>query len=128
MAKNLTEAEFWWMVGLLEGEGFFDFPKGTQRVSIAMTDLDTIERISAIFTKITGRSYTIRTRHYEKAEHKELHEVNVFGQGARDILLMIVPHMCARRRQRMWQVLNGYKPKMQKLDAASILQLVVANK
>lgn len=126
MSKNLTEAEFWWMVGILEGEGFFDFNNGSQRVSIAMTDLDTIEKVSAIFTKITSRKYNTRHKNYAKAEHNTLYEVNVHGQGARDILMMIVPHMCARRRQRIWQVINGHRPKMQKLTADSLLQLVVS--
>jgi hypothetical protein len=128
MTKNLTEAEFWWMVGILEGEGFFDYNNGTQRISIAMTDLDTIQKVSGIFTKISGREYSIRHRHYEKAEYSTLYEVHVFGQTAREILLTIVPHMSARRRQRIWQMLNGYRPKIQKLDVAQIVQFHLGKK
>jgi hypothetical protein len=128
MTKNLIEAEFWWLVGILEGEGFFDYNNGTQRISVAMTDLDIIQKVSSIFTKISGREYAIRHRHYAKAEYTELYEVHVFGQTAREILLMIVPHMSARRRQRIWQMLNGYRSKIQKLDVAQIVQFHLGNK
>lgn len=130
MAKNLTEAEFWWMIGILEGEGFFDFNNGTQRISLGMTDLDIVEKMASIYTKITGRKYSINATNYTNDNYKTRYDLHVFGEGARTILGMIVPHMGIRRRQRMWQIINGYRqpPQTTKLDIGQILEFISAKK
>jgi hypothetical protein len=31
----IRESEFWWLVGILEGEGYFGYEKWSQRVQVA---------------------------------------------------------------------------------------------
>lgn len=133
MSKNLTEAEFWWMVGILEGEGFFGYHT-TQRVAVSMTDEDTMLKVSAIFTKITRKEHKLRNDavsiERQNRGDKECFTVDLYGDNARTIMLMVVPHMCERRRQRIWQSLNEYKAPKQivKLDIGQILEFISAKK
>ena len=93
-----------------------------------MTDLDIVEKATAICTKVTGRVYMIRQHEYDNPNYKTRHEFHVFGDGARDILRMIVPHMGIRRRQRIWQIINGFRQPNTKLDIGKIIQMHMARK
>lgn len=128
MSNQLSEAEFWWMVGILEGEGCFTFHRTTPRVSLCMTDEDVMIKMANIFSKITGKSHRLDNSRVSVEEQiakgkKEAFTVELYGQNARAVMFMIVPHMSYRRRQRIWQVLNGYKHKIQTIDVSNIVEL-----
>jgi hypothetical protein len=130
MSKNLSEAEFWWMVGILEGEGCFTFHRTTQRISLCMTDEDVIQKAAGIFTKITGKTFAIDNSRVSLDKQinqgrKEAFTIELYGENARTVMYMIVPHMSKRRRARVWQCLNGYKHKenTEKLDVSNIVEL-----
>lgn len=124
MAKNLTEAEFWWMIGILEGEGYFGY-HSTQRIAVSMTDHDTMLKVAVIFEKMTGKVCVPKDSVSEERQAKGIKRawvVDLYGDNARTIMHMVVPHMSARRRQRIWQSLNGFRQK--KANVADILALV----
>lgn len=106
----IRESEFWWLVGILEGEGYFGFEKWSQRIQVKMTDLDVIERVVEVFSKITGREHAIHESPNKGKNDSLPYVVSIHGDDARKVMRMIVPHMGFRRRQRIWQSLNEYKP------------------
>jgi hypothetical protein len=129
MSKILSDLELGWLVGILEGEGCFTFD-GCPRIQIQMTDEDVIKRIAELFELIIGKTINIHerdTQHINK-NRQVVHAIRVNGDSARMVMLTVVRHMGYRRRQRIWQCLNGYKVKHTNLKAADILQLVVGAK
>lgn len=50
----ISEAEKFWLVGLLEGEANFNYIK-TQSIYVAMTDEDIIYKVADLFTRIGNR-------------------------------------------------------------------------
>lgn len=121
----LLESELFWLVGLLEGEGYFGFEKWSQRVQLKMTDLDVIEKASSILSKVTGREHTIHESPNNVLGENMPYVVAVHGEDARKVMHLVVKHMSFRRKCRIWQSLNGYKPKNLKLDITKIIQLPV---
>ena len=119
----LRESEFWWLVGILEGEGYFGYEKWSQRVQVKMTDLDTIEKVAGIFNKITGRCPAIHESPNKNPNDSLPYVIAIHGAEARQVMEMIVPHMSARRKQRIWQSLNGYKPKKTKGTLIELLNI-----
>lgn len=89
-----------------------------------MTDLDTMEKVSSIFTKITGKHHNIHESPNKNPNDSMPYVIAIHGQDAREVMLMIVSHMGIRRRQRIWQSLNKYKPKLSNLRAADLITLV----
>ena len=106
----LRESELFWLIGILEGEGYFDYEKWSQRVQVKMTDLDIIERVVDVFEKITGRRTNIHESPNKKKSDSLPYVIAIHGEDARKVMRMIVPYMGFRRRQRIWQSLNGHKP------------------
>lgn len=128
MAKPLTESEFFWLIGILEGEGCFTFHRTTQRVSLCMSDKDVMLKAASIFTKITDKEFKLDNGRVSLDKQislgrKEVFTLEAYGESARTICRTIVPHMSQRRRQRIWQVLNGYKYKQENLNIDNVIQL-----
>jgi hypothetical protein len=131
MTNNLTQAEFWWLIGILEGEGFFGY-QTTQRVCVSMTDEDTMLKVACIYTKITGKTYVLRndavSEERQSRGDKKCFRIEIYGDSARTIMLMVVPHMSQRRRQRIWQSLNAYKEPKKNLNVDNIVKLIMSRK
>ncbi len=124
MANNLTLPEFWWLVGILEGEGYFGYEKWSWRVQVKMTDYDTMQKVKLIFEKITGRVHTIHESPNKNLRDSLPYVIAIHGQDAREVMLMVVAHMSERRRQKIWQSLNKYKPKATNTEVIDILSLM----
>ena len=112
------------MVGILEGEGYFGFEKGSQRVQVKMTDLDTIEKVADIFLKITERRPAIHESPNKNPNDSLPYVIAIHGPDARQVMEMIVPHMSVRRRQRIWQSLNSYKPQRVGVDIIGLIKAI----
>lgn len=94
-----------WMVGLLEGEGCFTWSplrdgKKTPLVQILMTDRDTIDRYSVL----VGNGVGTKTREGKK----DIYRVRTTGQPATQIMIVVQPHMSARRAGRIEEILSEY--------------------
>lgn len=66
--------------------------------------------------KLTGREYELRSYDRSHENRQRIYQVNVCGENARAIMRAIVPHMSHRRKQRIWQSLNGHTSRKLKLD------------
>jgi hypothetical protein len=103
----LTDYELGWLVGILEGEGYFGYT-GTQRVKVKMCDKDSILRLNALYTKIFGVEFHISQECPQKDYHNETYGIYLHGTNARYIMKSIVRHMSYRRRQQIYRALNGW--------------------
>lgn len=119
---NITERELFWLVGLLEGEGYFGFEKWSQRVQVKMTDLDIVVKVAILFEKITGRRPVVHESPNRKNVKDSLpYVIAIHGEDARTVMRMVVSHMGARRRRRIWQSLNRFKPRKLEIDLTKLL-------
>lgn len=107
----ISEFELGWLVGLLEGEGSFycDDAKGqVQRVvALAMTDRDIVTKYKELVERITDHTYTMSEEHRDS--NQAIYRIRVRGQKAIILMQLIVSYMGKRRRERVWQCINGYK-------------------
>lgn len=111
----LSELEFGWLCGLLEGEGSFGFYNATQRVSVEMTDVDTMNRYCNLISRICDKEFQVtefqRPHRINRENHSVMYRVQVTGENARSVMKFVVYNMGARRRAKIWQSLNRYTPK-----------------
>lgn len=89
-----------WLAGLLEGEGSFDAHRGKYpRVRLAMTDRDVVGRAASLMD--TSLRLALHPAPAKATWHSE-----VSGQKAAEIMRAILPHMGARRSQKIADVLG----------------------
>ena len=117
----LSGFELGYLVGLLEGEGSFGYYSGTQRIYLAMIDEDSVNRVAGLCERIIGRDVHVYERPPYGASKQIAYEFHINGHGARMIMRLIVRHMSYRRRQRIWQNLNGFQPA--KINVIDLLQI-----
>lgn len=101
------ERDFFWLVGLLEGEGSFLRPSPSKpyepKIDIEMKDRDCIERVAALF----GLQYRTRDRH--RAEnHAITYNVRLVGKRAVQLMWMLKPYMSKRRQQQIERAIETY--------------------
>lgn len=96
----MTELETAWLAGLLEGEGSFTSANGTNgaRVSIDMTDLDTLERAHKI---MGGKLYGPRNR----GNNKPIWQLVAQGDEAVAVMQSVLPYMSKRRTEKIKSLL-----------------------
>jgi len=98
-----------------------------------MSDEDVIQKMAVIWYKVTGKLPPVDNGRVSIDEQvakgkKEVYTIEFYGNNARAIMRLIVRHMSYRRRQRIWQVLNGYKYTQQTFDKSNIVQLCLRTK
>ncbi len=109
---KLTEPEFYWLVGLLEGEGSFAYNLKSQGVRLDMTDEDTVYRAAEIMGRLGDCHINISSRdNSAKDNWKDSYYIQVYGESARQIMNAIVKYMSYRRRQQIWRALHCRTPK-----------------
>ena len=121
---RISDFELGWLCGILEGEGTFGFNSGTQRIGLQMTDEDAVYRVASLFERITEGLAEVHSvnRTQPNPNHKDMFGLMICGERARVVMRLVVNHMSYRRRQRIWQSLNGFTP--DKVDVLRILSLV----
>jgi hypothetical protein len=115
----LSDFELGWLVGILEGEGHFGLYT-SHVVEVNMTDEDTICRIASMYERILGVS--VDTMWIPRKRGQEVYSVRIYGERARTIMRLVVMHMSYRRRQKIWQCLNGYRSQRQ--NVVNILEVL----
>jgi hypothetical protein len=104
--QHSEENDFYWMVGLLEGEGSFmsgpPSAPNNPRISIAMTDQDIIERVVQL---CQTTSQTLRSRN---EHHKRVYRMLLRGKTAVDLMKRLHPLMGIRRQAQINRVLENY--------------------
>lgn len=100
------ETNFFWLVGLLEGEGSFLKPSPSKprepKIDVEMTDEDVIRRLSALF----GVGYRRRDRH--RANASVTYHIRLAGKGAVRLMWRLKPYMSARRQQQINRAVQCY--------------------
>lgn len=101
--------DIYWLAGLLEGEGCFGLSgsKGSARISLAMTDLDIIEKAAGILGG-TVRQYP------PKPNRKQVYKVEIFSSKAVGWMMTLFPLMGERRKQRMEKSIDFWKQQKRK--------------
>jgi|SRR5689334_14523165 len=98
--------EFYWLVGLLEGEGSFMKPPPSSpnapRVSINMTDEDIIARVAVIFKR---KHQFIKSKNLK---HKNSYRVTLSGKRAVELMIACRPAMSKRRQRQIDEALAKY--------------------
>lgn len=106
--------DFWWLVGLLEGDGGFCQPTPQRprspRISVAMQDEDTIHRVASLF----GATYN---KYQPKNGRKLMYRVDIRGKRAAELMALLWPHMSLRRQEQIYRALSCYSPKAYKKGA-----------
>lgn len=103
----LSEFELGWLVGLLEGEGYFAYDNRTQHVVLGMTDDDIVFKAASMIVRLCGGPCDV---FMELRDHSvDMYKFRVSGERARIVMRTVVPHMGYRRRQLIWRALNKYK-------------------
>lgn len=91
-----------WLSGLLEGEGAFDLHRGRYpRIRLAMTDRDIVGRAASLMDSKIRLSL-------HPAPYKPTWHTEISGRRAAQIMCEILPHMGARRSQRIAEILGGF--------------------
>ncbi|MEU4568649.1 hypothetical protein [Micromonospora sp. NPDC023956] len=107
MIERASLLDVVWLAGLLEGEGAFDLHRDRYpRVRLEMTDRDVVGRAATLF----GCSVRVTLR---PAPAQATFHAEVSGGRAEAVMRAILPHMGARRSQRIAGVL-GRAPKTDK--------------
>lgn len=102
MSFRLSDRDLHWLVGILEGEGCFDLHRNRYpRIRVAMTDRDIVGRVASLF----GSSIRLSLRRFNQPTwHAEIQ-----GERAAEIMEAILPHMGARRSQKIAQILARWR-------------------
>lgn len=104
----MTEIEFSWLAGILEGEGsFIKGPKSMPNqpaISIQMTDEDIIQRVAKMF----GTSYCRSDRGLDKG-WKPAYRTMLRGEPAVLLMQILYPLMGKRRQNQISDAIKSYK-------------------
>ncbi|MFG3710109.1 hypothetical protein [Micromonospora sp. NPDC047730] len=103
MIDEASPLDVAWLAGLLEGEAAFDLHRQRYpRVRLAMTDRDTVEHAA----RLMGASVRCSLN---AAPASATWHAEISGPKAEQVMRAILPHMHARRSQRIASVL-GHAP------------------
>lgn len=98
--------EFYWLAGLLEGEGSFMKPPPSSpnapRISINMTDEDIIARVAVIFKR---KYQFIKSKNLK---HKDSYRVTLSGKRAVELMIACRFVMSNRRQKQIDEALSKY--------------------
>lgn len=88
---------FFWLVGLLEGEGYFAYSpnRRTAIIEVEMKDEHVIARIAALF----GLSYRRRDRRARNPNASVTYSVKLSGRRAMQLMKRVQPYLSPRRQR-----------------------------
>lgn len=122
MPHDLTDAEVAWLAGLLEGEGCFwvmnkggrtpgATPRRYPRITMVMTDRDTVTTAAAMFGRACGvapRKVTVRNPPSKAGNRKEQYGVYLIGASAMSVMRTVRPWMHSRRTAKIDEILTEF--------------------
>lgn len=102
---------FFWLAGLLEGEGAFQkstpSKQNQPRIQLHMTDLEIVSRAASLTNaKVHGPYYPRDANSHLKARFF----VFLYGKRAVELMQDLHPHMSMRRQAQIDAVINSYHP------------------
>lgn len=131
---GITDIELGWLAGILEGEGCFRLHhtgnnKHSPSIQLDMVDEDIVLRVQVLLQRITKKNTNINYRQAigKRSHYQPSFRLQINGDNAVRVMKAIVKYMGVRRRQKIWQILNGFKAPEEKLDVKAIVTLVTNN-
>ncbi len=105
----MTELDFVWLSGLLEGEGSFMCgpPSKPNKpiVAVHMTDQDVVARVAVLFGGLK-----VQFRKAKNPAHKDTYYVSIRGDGAARLMQKLRPLMSSRRQYQIITALDDWIP------------------
>lgn len=97
--KGFLPTDIAWLAGLLEGEGYVSIKNVSASIGLGMTDKDVVEKVGGLLdAKVRKTRGT--------SGHKDLYRVEVHGDRAIAVLVLIRPWMGERRTKRIDEVIK----------------------
>lgn len=130
----LHDIDIAWLAGILEGEGYFVLCHDcSPTIQLKMADEDIVVRVAELFSRVSGREHNVYIRSSEgnkkyNSKWQDTYQTTIHGDSAQIIMRLIVGYMGYRRRQRIWQILNGYTPPKKIPSDVNILELIQTRK
>jgi hypothetical protein len=121
----MSDQDFFWLVGLLEGEGSFSpgppSAPNLVRISLHMTDEDIVAKVASLW----GQSYhRVQQARAERMGWKSSYQVLVRGRPALELMKLMLPYMGQRRQGQIERALPSYNPHLRrKLAPEQIVEI-----
>lgn len=101
----MIDKDFFWLVGLMEGEGCFRGDRGYYPgIYLQMTDIDVVQKAAKLFRK-SGR--VCKTIHW-RSKTRPLYVIRICGKEAMGWMCRMYPHMGRRRKKQIENTLKEY--------------------
>ena len=101
--------EFFWFVGLFEGEGYVGPGKGNiPNIVISMCDKDVMDKVSDLLQKPHSQ-FIPKGKRVDGTDYLTQYRIRISGKKAAYIIENIKPYMSERRQKRIEETLSGYK-------------------
>lgn len=108
---HISERDFYWLAGLLEGEGSFSpgppSDPNSVRITLSMTDCDVIARVAGLW-KVSY--HEVREARSIERGWKPAYHVSLRGRRAAALMHELLPHMGERRQSQIRRALASYNP------------------
>lgn len=107
----MTESDFHWLTGLLEGEGSFlsgpPSAPNSLRIALTMTDEDVVARVASLWSVAY---HEVRQQRSRAMGWKPNYYVHLRGKPAVELMERLLPFMGQRRQQQIRRALESYNP------------------
>jgi len=97
-----AEQEFFWLIGILEGEGCFAANGHTVAAIVDMTDEDTMKKVS----KLMGAKLKCRQ---PSGNRRRVYSASIYGNKAIDLMKRVRPYMSKRRGVKIDHIIKWAK-------------------
>jgi hypothetical protein len=111
MLTIMTDQDFYWLAGLLEGEGSFSpgppSAPNSVRITLSMTDRDVVARVAALWSV---SYHEVREKRSIERGWKPAYHVSLRGKRAVEFMHELLPVMGERRQLQIRRALASYNP------------------
>lgn len=111
----MSDQEFYWLAGLLEGEGSFSpgppSAPNSLRITLTMTDADVVARVAALWRV---SYHEVRQERCRVMGWKPNFFVLLRGKPASELMRRLLPLMGERRQLQIERALASYNPRMRR--------------
>lgn len=104
----MEHQDFFWLIGLLEGEGYFSINKNSPIIALQMTDEDIVEKAAKLMGNYKVVSYS---RKYAKEKGwKQTYQFQMRGEKALNLMKDMFQYLGKRRQRQILNVIKQYDP------------------
>jgi hypothetical protein len=122
---HVSEQDFYWLAGLLEGEGSFapgpPSAPNSVRITLSMTDRDVVARVAGLWRV---SYHEVRKARTLERGWKPAYAVSLRGRRAAELMHDLLPLMGERRQLQIRRALANYDPYLRyKLQPEQIVEI-----